>query len=463
MTRANEAVDGEGEFLAPPQAPPNLNIPPSTSTVSVSVIDTGVRLSLPAAHFLHPPISPPKARVTGPAYAFLVTHQSSGAKLLFDLSVRKDHTSGFAPAVQRLVDDPASEFWVRWVETDSVASASASAAAGEVSGERGERQGEVAARPRDVVDVLEAAGVDVAAGEVEAVVWSHAHFDHTGDVTRFPAEKTKLVVGPGFREAFGEGWPRVEEAPVKGVEWEGRELVEVRFEGAGRIGRFRARDWWGDGSFYLLDTPGHAVGHLCGLARVRAGAAAGEEAFVFMGGDCAHHPAQFRPSPYLPLPTTITPSPFPPQSRHHHHGALSCPGCLFTPIHPAAATTEKPAAAAATTPFYRPSRTLPHNFDDCLWSIDGLEEFDADERVLVVNAHDESLLRLLYDDEDGNGNGNGKEGEAEAGEAKAEAEAGRKNKKWVWPQGTLDGWREAGLATRGRWAFLGDFEGAVGA
>lgn len=33
------------------------------------------------------------------------------------------------------------------------------------------------------------------------------------------------------------------------------------------IGDFKAIDFFGDGSFYLLDTPGHAVGHLCGLAR----------------------------------------------------------------------------------------------------------------------------------------------------------------------------------------------------
>lgn len=42
----------------------------------------------------------------------------------------------------------------------------------------------------------------------------------------------------------------------------GRNLREIDFEGAGslRIGKFPAVDFFGDGSFYLLDSPGHAIG-----------------------------------------------------------------------------------------------------------------------------------------------------------------------------------------------------------
>ncbi|KAF4546697.1 N-acyl homoserine lactonase [Lasiodiplodia theobromae] len=399
---ARDNGDGGGEFLAMPKAPPNLNIPPSGSTVSVSVIDTGVRVSLPIAPFLEPQIRG-KDRMTGPAYSFLITHNQSGRRLLFDLSVRKDCRTGFAPAVQQRVNDPAKEFWVRWIDPFSSSSSP-----------KWEADTEPEAEPRDVVDVLAAGGLRPDA--IEAVVWSHHHWDHTGDLTRFPAASTKLVVGPGFTQAFGAGWPAVEGAPVKGEEWAGRELVEVGFdeEDGLKIGRFRAKDWWGDGSFYLLDTPGHAVGHLCGLAR-----------------DCAHHGAEFRPSPYLPLPRTISPSPFP----HHPQHATICPGALFAPIHPAASLPEK-----ATKPFYTPTQFFPYSFDDCVWSIDGLQEFDADERVFVVNAHDESLLSVFYG-VDGEGKGKG----------------------LLWPQGTLDAWREGqNLATRARWAFLEDFAGAVG-
>ena len=29
------------------------------------------------------------------------------------------------------------------------------------------------------------------------------------------------------------------------------------------IGGFRSYDWFGDANFYLLDTPGHTIGHIC--------------------------------------------------------------------------------------------------------------------------------------------------------------------------------------------------------
>jgi len=41
--------------------------------------------------------------------------------------------------------------------------------------------------------------------------------------------------------------------------------------------------FFGDGSLYLVDTPGHMQGHLGALART------GKDEYVFMGGDCCHH------------------------------------------------------------------------------------------------------------------------------------------------------------------------------
>lgn len=50
----------------------------------------------------------------------------------------------------------------------------------------------------------------------------------------------------------------------------------------------KPQDWplrcsrlFGDGSFYLLEAPGHATGHMCGLARTTAD----PPLFVFMGAD----------------------------------------------------------------------------------------------------------------------------------------------------------------------------------
>jgi hypothetical protein len=102
-----------------------------------------------------------------------------------------------------------------------------------------------------------------------------------------------------------------------------------------KVGRFGAFDYFGDGSFYLLDSPGHTLGHLCGRARVTP------STFVFMGGDCAHHGGKFRPTEYLLLLKRIKGIPSLP------HG---CPGAyLEQHVHP---------KKSATEPFYEPAPTL---------------------------------------------------------------------------------------------------------
>lgn len=46
-----------------------------------------------------------------------------------------------------------------------------------------------------------------------------------------------------------------------------------------------AHDFFGDGSFYLVDAPGHMPGHLGAIAHTD------DDEWVFMGGDCCHHRA----------------------------------------------------------------------------------------------------------------------------------------------------------------------------
>ena len=117
-------------------------------------------------------------------------------------------------------------------------------------------------------------------------------------------------------------FPANPEAIILESDYAGRELRELDFASGLKIGNFKAEDYFGDGSFYILDAPGHAVGHLCALARVR-----GEdemEGFVFMGGDACHHNGEFRPSQYRPLPESIAPHPW-----EKGPGAKTCPGSLF--------------------------------------------------------------------------------------------------------------------------------------
>lgn len=77
-----------------------------------------------------------------------------------------------------------------------------------------------------------------------------------------------MIVGPGFKDAFLPGYPANEDAFILESDYAGRELREIQFTQGKKVGRFNAFDYFEDGSFYLLDSPGHAAGHLSGLARV---------------------------------------------------------------------------------------------------------------------------------------------------------------------------------------------------
>jgi len=307
--------------------------------------------------------------VTCPCFAFLVEH-SSGRKLVFDLGIRKDWENS-SPFITNMVKK------YGWgVKVD-----------------------------KDVATILEENGVQT--NEVEAVIWSHYHWDHTGDPTTFPST-TALIVGPGFKGRFPNAYPTVPKSPIKEDAWTGRELREVSFDSlTPKIGRFNALDYFGDGSFYLLDTPGHLLGHICGLARTTP------DSLIFMGGDAAHHAGEIRPSEYIPLPQRIK---LDPSVTHFPH---ICPGeILMRHIHP---------ERSATKPFYKAAdgfNEVPAVAD---WTIEGVSEFDADERVFVIVAHDASLLEVVD----------------------------------FFPKAAANDWKAKHWGQKGHWRFLGDFVDGV--
>lgn len=44
----------------------------------------------------------------------------------------------------------------------------------------------------------------------------------------------------------------------------------------------RALDYFGDGSFWIMQAPGHMAGNMCAAARLRGGE------WVLLGSDCCH-------------------------------------------------------------------------------------------------------------------------------------------------------------------------------
>ncbi|KAG9126837.1 hypothetical protein FRC07_001738, partial [Ceratobasidium sp. 392] len=73
---------------------PSWNIPSSDVTVKVSVIDTTTRVKgLPTSLFFVPLIGG-NDKIDCPAYGFLIEHEPSGKKLIFDLGVPKNWRNG---------------------------------------------------------------------------------------------------------------------------------------------------------------------------------------------------------------------------------------------------------------------------------------------------------------------------------------------------------------------------------
>lgn len=199
---------------------------------------------------------------------------------------------------------------------------------------------------QDIADILNANGV--APSDIDTIIFSHHHFDHTGDTTKFPIT-TKILVGPGYKNAFLPGWP----ANPKCLEttadlYEGREIIELDFSPhdlkVALMGNFQAYDYFSDGSFYILSTPGHTIGHLSALTRTTS--KEGKSTFIFIGGDIVHTNAVFRPTSGYPL---LDMMPAPNGNPFISH---ACPGELFAKMHRLHSETDG-GVLSRTTPFSR--------------------------------------------------------------------------------------------------------------
>ncbi|PIL34061.1 hypothetical protein GSI_03771 [Ganoderma sinense ZZ0214-1] len=179
-----------------------------------------------------------------PCLAFIIRHSRTRETFLFDLGIRPD--------LENLTG------------------------AGTVTAQMGMKL-----EGRDIPAALEKGGLSRT--EVKHVAISHIHFDHTGAPRAFP--NATFLLGAG-------GKPIIE---TKGPEFKGTlYAIDVPLERTtfvdpsttewAPIGPFpRALDFYGDGSLYIVDAPGHVPGHMNLLVRTSV-----DGAWVFLAGDSAH-------------------------------------------------------------------------------------------------------------------------------------------------------------------------------
>ncbi|KAH1334772.1 hypothetical protein KXV68_004157 [Aspergillus fumigatus] len=342
-----------------PVLTPNLEFPSSERVVNVSVINSTARIRCPLGFFVQDPL-PGHETLNCPAFVFLI-EGPQGKKVLFDLGVRTDKES--LPPVIR------SGLAGLQMDTE-----------------------------KDVAKILQAHGISPA--EIDSIIWSHWHVDHVGNPAIFPLN-VSLVVGPGFSNAFLPGYPADPDGVILEADYAGRELREINFNTGLYIGGFPAMDFFGDGSFYLLDAPG--------VTRTTP------STFIFMGADGCHHCGSLRPNNYLPRPSELSPSPF---SDPPHLQGTVCPGAVLQTIRPGHRPTE---------PYY--NRLAPAHTRDVPLAeatISKMISFDASDDIFIILAHDKSLLEVID----------------------------------FFPNKANE-WKTKGWKDTGRWRFLEDFKDAI--
>ena len=255
----------------------------------------------------------------------------------------------------------------------------------------------------DVVGQLEAHGIDTST--IDTLFFSHWHFDHVGDATRLP-NTCKIVMGPGAKDFCLPGYSKDPDSLINGDAFANREFRELDFTNTDlAIADLAAIDWFGDGSFYLLNTPGHAVGHISALARATLGdsAAGTNDTFLLLAGDVCHHMGELRPNEWEHLPEVAPLS-----------NGLSVPSSRYIGVHPYHCVDQ---------PFYQASAG-GFNMDaaEMQATVRKVAVLDSDPRVFTVLSHDHWLLDVID----------------------------------LFP-GKANEWQAKGWAEKARWMFLRDF------
>lgn len=194
------------------------------------------------------------------------------------------------------------------------------------------------------------------------------------------------------------GWPTNPEGHFNDVDIAGYQVVELSKDNFKiNIGGMSAHNYFGDGSLYILDAPGHSLGHINALACTNLE----PESFILLAADSVHMGGEFRPSDTVPLPHSVEVEGLQP---------CPCPAENLLKIHP---------RNSRTLPFLGLDPCIPEDLGEAQKTIECIRRFDVDERVFVIFAHDASILDVVD----------------------------------YFPK-TANAWRQKGWKMKARWAFL---------
>lgn len=238
---------------------------PNQAYVTVSALEGG-HLTLPESLFVSP--ADPQKRATVPSLSFIVQHPptiealargSTTTKLLFDLGLKRNF-SAYREAQQHHI-----------------------------------AQRQPTTVSPDVTESLRKGLLEP--GDIDIVILSHVHWDHVGTPSDFT--KAQFIVGNGTLHLLSHGggplYPaslfNSDELPKDRTKELPPVTSDANFPSHTRttqhewrpLGGFPATiDFFGDGSLYIIDAPGHLHGHVNILARTGPGR------WVYLGGDCCH-------------------------------------------------------------------------------------------------------------------------------------------------------------------------------
>lgn len=328
-------------------------LPEGDTTCQVFMIDTGCNM-VAASKVLIEPAWTGHEYLNLPTYSWLIINGKTGEHILFDLGMRKDWENS-TPTIVKTVKAALPGINVE----------------------------------NDVPSVLKANDIDLE--KISAAILSHWHFDHTGDMSLFP-KSTKGVFGPDWKKNFGTFYPENQDSVYHAYEFEGREVVELEAKVFDKeIAGLEAFDYFGDGSMYLLHSPGHTAEHMTAFVRTTIGQNGEDDTFMLLGGDSCHFPGVLRPTEANPIPETFTRSS---ETKLPDSVSLPCPCTLWTNHHPRVQEKDQ----SCKTPFYVPSTDAGSFYLDqpqALETISKLQALDANPNVFVTIAHDPTLGEIL--------------------------------------------------------------------